>query len=506
MATTPNRGYQLPAPGSKLKDDVLRLIAALGAIDTDVANLLLALAGKSDLGHGHAMAEITGLVAALGNKLDVGYHDALANLTDVDVAGVANGMALLRQASKWIPVALQINNIAGLETALSSKATPADIAAAINALVAAAPGALDTLNELASALGNDANFAATMSAALGLRVRVDAAQAHTAAQQGQARANIGASFLAGYRNKLLNSSFVVQSRAGGSALNVPAGTTVWVADCWRLYNGTDVAVSVLVRYVDGSHFFGYSPPAGILVQPTSAPTTGIVAIFQDTEDLRTVQGSATVSCLASLSIPVVAGIERYFFSGAAAVSQSTATLNAVGWGRSANIPLPSIPLATPSTGSFLRTFLQWSPRTTEAVEFSRISLVAGDATAERDALLSFDERPKGVEERDAQRYFRRALEGLSLSFVPGYGNARWIAVEKQHPVPMYSTPTATLGSYTESLTNMSPGGPDVNWSLGATALNNREYTLSLGGGVSPPTSGNYLYAQRNVTYTADIAI
>jgi len=192
MATTPNRGYQLPAPGSKLKDDVLRLIAALGAIDTDVANLLLAMADKSNVGHGHAMAEITGLVAALGNKLDVGYHDALANLTDVDIAGAANGMALLRQASKWIPVALQINNIAGLETALNGKATPADITAAVNALVAAAPGTLDTLNELATALGNDANFASTMAAALALRVRVDAVQAFSAGEKSQARNNIGA--------------------------------------------------------------------------------------------------------------------------------------------------------------------------------------------------------------------------------------------------------------------------------------------------------------------------
>ena len=190
--TTPNRGYQLPAAGNKLKDDVLRIIAALGAIDADMAATLLALADKSDVGHGHGMDAITGLVAALGNKLDVGYHDALANLTDVDVAGVANGMALLRQASKWIPVALQINNIAGLEVALNGKATPADITAAINALVAAAPGALDTLNELAAALGNDANFAATMSSALALRVRADAAQAFSGAQKTQARTNIGA--------------------------------------------------------------------------------------------------------------------------------------------------------------------------------------------------------------------------------------------------------------------------------------------------------------------------
>ncbi|HDR9024824.1 TPA: hypothetical protein QDB09_005431 [Burkholderia vietnamiensis] len=45
--------------------------------------------------------------------------------------------------------------------------------AAINALVAAAPGALDTLNELATALGNDPNFATTMTNALALKAALD---------------------------------------------------------------------------------------------------------------------------------------------------------------------------------------------------------------------------------------------------------------------------------------------------------------------------------------------
>lgn len=45
-------------------------------------------------------------------------------------------------------------------------ATTAFVQAAISALVNSAPGALDTLNELAAALGNDSNFAATMTSAL----------------------------------------------------------------------------------------------------------------------------------------------------------------------------------------------------------------------------------------------------------------------------------------------------------------------------------------------------
>lgn len=48
-------------------------------------------------------------------------------------------------------------------------ASPADIAAAIAALVNSSPATLDTLNELAAAIGNDANFATTITNALALK-------------------------------------------------------------------------------------------------------------------------------------------------------------------------------------------------------------------------------------------------------------------------------------------------------------------------------------------------
>lgn len=49
---------------------------------------------------------------------------------------------------------------------LTSAEGDAKVAAAVAALVASSPAALDTLNELAAALGNDANFAATITNAL----------------------------------------------------------------------------------------------------------------------------------------------------------------------------------------------------------------------------------------------------------------------------------------------------------------------------------------------------
>jgi hypothetical protein len=60
-----------------------------------------------------------------------------------------------------------------------------------NDLVNGAGAALDTLSELATALGNDANFAATIAAEIANRVRYDAAQVLDATQKAQACANIG---------------------------------------------------------------------------------------------------------------------------------------------------------------------------------------------------------------------------------------------------------------------------------------------------------------------------
>lgn len=64
-------------------------------------------------------------------------------------------------------------------------------AAVKNELTAGAATALDTLAELAAALGDDPNFAATIAGEISNRVRFDAAQTLSAGQQLQACNNIG---------------------------------------------------------------------------------------------------------------------------------------------------------------------------------------------------------------------------------------------------------------------------------------------------------------------------
>ena len=73
----------------------------------------------------------------------------------------------------------------------SSSKVASEITAAKNALTSGAAAALDTLSELAAALGNDANFASTITTALSYRLRFDAVQTLTTEQKTQACANLG---------------------------------------------------------------------------------------------------------------------------------------------------------------------------------------------------------------------------------------------------------------------------------------------------------------------------
>ena len=78
-----------------------------------------------------------------------------------------------------------------LTTTWSSTKIKESITTAISELVNGSGSALDTLKELADALGNDANFAATLAEQMGKRVRVDESQMFTTAEQLTACTNIG---------------------------------------------------------------------------------------------------------------------------------------------------------------------------------------------------------------------------------------------------------------------------------------------------------------------------
>lgn len=143
-----------------------RLIALAQAVGGDVKALsqsqgslsALSTAAKSSLVA--AINELVGLIGSAGASID-------------DAAG--DGATAVTWSANKIYDAIEAAKVA-----------------VTNSLVSGAGAALDTLNELAAALGNDPSFAATIATEIANRVRFDAAQTLSAPQKVQALANIGA--------------------------------------------------------------------------------------------------------------------------------------------------------------------------------------------------------------------------------------------------------------------------------------------------------------------------
>lgn len=113
--------------------------------------------------------EIVAVVAAAGIGLNPSANNQMASAISALIAAAMGSIgAATETVSGKVELATNAETITGTDTvrATHPAGVKAAIQAAISALVNAAPAALDTLNELAAALGNDAGFAATVTAAL----------------------------------------------------------------------------------------------------------------------------------------------------------------------------------------------------------------------------------------------------------------------------------------------------------------------------------------------------
>ncbi|WP_316227604.1 MULTISPECIES: hypothetical protein [unclassified Bradyrhizobium] len=157
----------------------------------------------SDWNDEHVIEGLLGLFAALAVRpnafpyVAVDGSGALASISAPALAMLskATAAAILESIGGVGPASPAFSGAptaptAALGTNTDQIATMAALQAMRADLVNSAPSTLDTLNELANALGSDPNFAATVTTALGNRLRVDAAQAFTAAQKAQAIANL----------------------------------------------------------------------------------------------------------------------------------------------------------------------------------------------------------------------------------------------------------------------------------------------------------------------------
>jgi hypothetical protein len=118
-------------------------------------------------------------------RAEITRIDAALNLIDAKAKGVDNTIAALTttfstHTHSFASLTAKPTTIAGfgITDAYTKVETDGQIAAATAALVDSAPGTLDTLREFATALGNDPNFATTITTQLSLKLN---ASAYTAA-------------------------------------------------------------------------------------------------------------------------------------------------------------------------------------------------------------------------------------------------------------------------------------------------------------------------------------
>lgn len=154
-----------------------RLISLAQAIGTDVKTInanqgsLSSLTTTSKINIVSAINEVRALAAAASGG------GSGSNINDAAVAGATT--------ETWSADKI-LSYIATVKAATKSELTNG------------ASAALDTLAELATALGNDPNFATTIATQIGNRVRYDAAQTLTAGQKNQVLANVGAAAASDY--------------------------------------------------------------------------------------------------------------------------------------------------------------------------------------------------------------------------------------------------------------------------------------------------------------------
>jgi Chaperone of endosialidase len=173
----------------------------------------------------------------------------------------------------------------------------------VTALVNSSPAALDTLSELATALGNDSNFSTTTATALGNRLRVDtASQGLTSTQQSNARTNLGLSTVAssGSYSDLSNKPTIP---------TVPTTVSSFTNDSGYV---TTAGARGAISFTAGSG--AYNSSTGVVTIPTNTNQltngAGFITGYTETSTLAqvTARGATTTSALSTGALTVSGAI------------------------------------------------------------------------------------------------------------------------------------------------------------------------------------------------------
>jgi hypothetical protein len=200
--------------------------------------------------------ELTGILALLdalaASPNMVLTFDGSANFQLLPVANFAGLNSPAFTGIPTVPTAVSTVNSGQI-------ASTEYVTTAITNLIGGAPGALNTLNELATAINDDASYAATVTAALGVRLRVDATQGLSSGQQAQGRANLG----------LGTASVLAAGTGANNVLQLDGSGKIPAVDGSQLTNIPGSPVGACVYFPTNSAPIGWLPRNGALISRTT---------------------------------------------------------------------------------------------------------------------------------------------------------------------------------------------------------------------------------------------
>lgn len=270
-------------------------------------------------------------------------------------------------------------------------------------------------------------------------------QALTSAQQGQARANIGAGVLAGFRNKIINGGFAITQR-GNSQTTSGYGSV----DRWNVQHSGTGHTKTATRgsfTLDGAHVGKPARASNYLSVSfvSSSDPSGYHVVAQRLEGLRNFAGgkfTLTYWQRGTAGLSLATSIYQIFGTGGApspivsAIGVNKVPVSGSGWQKiSYVIDVPSIEGKTLGTngddclqvsfflsaGSVLAAESGNLGPQSGDIEIANVSLVEGDATAEDDPFS-----PRHIEQELAlcQRYYAKTFSwGTTPTNGAGFGGA-----------------------------------------------------------------------------------
>lgn len=349
--------------------------------------------------------------------------------------------------------------------AATSAATATTKAGEASASATAAAGSASAAATSASnAATSEANAAASAASIDPATLVKNTAQSLSETQKGQARANIGAGVLAGFRNKIINGDFDVNQRG-----SVTGNTFArWFGpDRWNMNaGGTGTPSLSMSQQPNADSSIPGSPEFMGRFASNTTGTFSAVLLEHRIENVRTLSGKkATLTFYAKSSPAYASGftvsVYQNFGSGGSATVTALASQGIALTGSFQKfqfvIDIPSVAGKTIGAGNYLQLVINF-PLSAVTLDLSRVSLVEGDASAEADP---FAPRHPQQERALCNRYYFKPDTTAVVPFLNGNSAGAADYTGCMFPLPAQMRTAPTVSATWASLVNTSSQSVDA---------------------------------------------